>query len=34
MIFYLGLKGDLGMAICRFVSIFLFRVYLKMALIW
>ena len=34
VIFYLGLKGGLGMAICRFVGIFWLRVCLKMALIW
>ena len=29
MIFYLGLKGSLGMVFCIFVGIFLFRVCLK-----
>ena len=33
-IYGLGLKGGLGMVICKFVGIFLFRICLKMALIW
>ena len=33
-IYGLGLKGGLGMVICKFVGIFWFRVCLKMALIW